>query len=88
MRKVVTHESVRRIAITVFFSIIVESFVDPKEAMNLKKNYFWLRWVFIAAWELFLGVVIGGYAIAVLRRLLVVVASLVAEHKLYVRGLQ
>ena len=40
MRKVVTHGSVRRIAITVFFSITVEFFVVPKEAMNLKKIIF------------------------------------------------
>ena len=46
-------------------------------------NYlFWLRWVFIATHRLFLVVKSGIYSLAVVRGLLIVVASLVAEHGL------
>ena len=41
--------------------------------------YFWLHWVFIAA---------CGLPLVVVPRLLIAVASLVAEHGLSVRGLQ
>ena len=46
-------------------------------------NYlFWLRWVFIATHRLFLVVKSGIYSLAVVRGILIVVASLVAEHGL------
>ena len=44
--------------------------------------YFWLRWVFVAAHGLSLVAVSGGLLFAAVRRLLVAVASLVAEHGL------
>ena len=43
--------------------------------------YFCLRWVFFAARGLSLVVVSGGYSVTV-RRLLIAVASLLAEHRL------
>ena len=50
--------------------------------------YFWLRWVFVAAHGLSLVAVSGGLLFAAVRRLLVAVASLVAEHGLQGCGLQ
>ena len=41
--------------------------------------YFWLHWVFITALGLSLVVENGGYSLAVVHRLLIMVASLVAE---------
>ena len=41
--------------------------------------YFWLCWVFAAVCRRSLVVVSGGYSVVV-RRLLIAVASLVAEH--------
>ena len=50
---------------------------------SLKKiNLFWLCWVFVAA----LVVVSGGYSLAVVPRLLILVAFLVAEHNLWSLG--
>ena len=43
--------------------------------------YFWLQWAFIAAHRLSLVEVSGGYSLVVAPRLLIVVASLVAEHR-------
>ena len=51
------------------------------------KIYFWLRWVFIAAHGLFSSCGEQGLLFAV-HGLLIVVASLVVEHRLQVRGLQ
>ena len=42
----------------------------------------WLCWVFIAACRLSLVVVSRGYSLAVMLRLLIAVANLVAEHGL------
>ena len=50
--------------------------------------YFWLRWVFIAARRLFSGCGERGLLFLVVRGLLIVVASLVAEPRLWARGLQ
>ena len=44
--------------------------------------YFWLRWVFVAAHRLSLVVVSGGLIFVAVRRLLISVVSLVAEHRL------
>ena len=44
--------------------------------------YLWLCWVFVAARGLSLVAVSGGWLFVVLRRLLIAVASLVAEHRL------
>ena len=44
--------------------------------------YFWLRWVFIAARGLSLVAASGGLLFLVVRRLLIAMASLVAEHRL------
>ena len=44
--------------------------------------YFWLLWVFVAVRGLSLGVASGDYSFIVVRRLLIAVASLVAEHGL------
>ena len=44
---------------------------------------FWLRWVFVAARGLSLVVVSGGYSVVVVQGLLIVMASPVAEHRLY-----
>ena len=43
---------------------------------------FWQRWVFVAACGLSLVAASGGYSFIVVCRLLIVVASLVAEHGL------
>ena len=43
---------------------------------------FWLLWVFIAAHCLSLVAGSGGYSLVVVRRLLIVVASLVVKHRL------
>ena len=42
---------------------------------------FWLCWVFIAARRLSLVAVSGGYSLVALRGLLIVVASLIAQHR-------
>ena len=47
-----------------------------------KKNLFWLHWVFVAALRLSLVAVSEGYSLAEVHRLLIAVASLVAEHGL------
>ena len=44
--------------------------------------YFWLRWVFVAAHGLSLVAASRGYSSVAVRRLLIAVASLVAEHRL------
>ena len=44
--------------------------------------YIWLRWVFVAARGLSLVAVSGGYSFLAVHRLLIAVASLVAEHGL------
>ena len=49
--------------------------------------YFWLCWVFGAERGLSLAVESRGYSLAAISGLLVVVASLVVELRLYVRGL-
>ena len=49
--------------------------------------YFWLHLVFVAARGLSLVVASRGYSVAV-HRLLIAVASLVAEHGIWARGLQ
>jgi len=43
---------------------------------------FWLHWVFVALHGLSLAAVSGDYSLAVVHRLLIAVASLVAEHRL------
>ena len=52
--------------------------------------YFWLRWVFVAVSGLSLVAVSGGYSLLWCAgfSFLIAVASLVAEHRLQVRGLQ
>ena len=50
--------------------------------------YFWLCWVFVAARGLFSSCREQGLLFVVVRRLLIAVASLVAEHGLQVRRLQ
>ena len=50
--------------------------------------YFWLRWVFLAERRLSLVAASRDYSSVVVRRLLIAVASLVAEHGLYAHGLQ
>ena len=42
--------------------------------------FIWLCWVFVAMCGLFLVAVTMGYSLAVVRRLVIVVASLVGEH--------
>ena len=42
---------------------------------------FWLHWVFVATHGLSLVVVSGGYFLAVVLGLLIVVASLIAAHR-------
>ena len=44
--------------------------------------YFWLCWVFITACSVFPIVASGDYSLIVVCRLLIAVASLVAQHKL------
>ena len=44
--------------------------------------YFWLCWVFVAVQAFSLVAVSGGYSLVAVCGLLVVVASLVAEHRL------
>ena len=43
--------------------------------------YFWLCWVFIAAWAFSLAAESRGYALGVVRELLIEMASLVAGHR-------
>ena len=43
---------------------------------------FWLHWVFVAAWGLFSGCGEWGLLFVAVCRLLIAVASLVAEHGL------
>ena len=54
----------------------------------MSHNYFWLHWVFIAAHGLFSDSGQWGLLFIVVRGLLIAVASLVAEHGLWSRGLQ
>ena len=44
--------------------------------------YFWLCWVFAAAFRLSLVAVNRGYCLVAMHELLIVVASLVVEHRL------
>ena len=44
--------------------------------------YFWLHWVFVAVCGLFSGCSEQGLLLVAVHRLLIVVASLVAEHGL------
>ena len=44
--------------------------------------YFWLRWVFTAAWAFLYLQRAGGYSLVAVHTFLIVVASLVAEHGL------
>ena len=53
----------------------------------LRTFYFWLWWAFVAARRLSLVVAGGGYSVAA-RRLLAALASLVAELRIQVCGLQ
>ena len=53
-----------------------------------KVFFFWLRWVFVAARRLFSSCGEQGLLLVVVCGLLIAVASLVAEHRLQVRGLQ
>ena len=62
---------------------------EQKLAYFFKKNpidfglfYFWLSWVFTAAHKLPLVAASGGYSLVTVHGLLIVVASLVAEHGL------
>ena len=48
--------------------------------------YFWLYWIFAALHRLSLVVASGGHSVVVCEP--IVVASLVAEHRLWVGGLQ
>ena len=50
--------------------------------------YFWLHWVFVAARGLFSGCGEQGLLFVAVHRLLVAVASLVAEHGFYACRLQ
>ena len=50
------------------------------DLFNFKK--FWLLWVFVAAHGLSLVTASGAYSLAMVCGLLIVVASLVAEHRL------
>ena len=61
----------QKVACKVFFFLIYLLFI-----------YFWLRWVFVAAYSLSLVAVSGGHFLAVVRELLVAAASLAAEHAL------
>ena len=44
--------------------------------------YFWLHWVFVGVWELSLAAENRDYCLVMVHELLIVVASLVAEHRL------
>ena len=55
---------------------------DPRGLNIILFSYFWLRWVFVAACELSLVVVSGGYSLVAEHVLLIEVASLVEEHRL------
>ena len=44
--------------------------------------YFWLHWIFVAACELFSSCGEQGLLFVVVRRLLIMVVFLVAEHRL------
>ena len=50
--------------------------------------FFWLHWVFVAAHRLSLVAVSGGYSSLRCAGFSITVASLVAEHRLWARGLQ
>ena len=54
----------------------------PYSGFFKKFIYFWLHWVFVAARRLSLAAVSRGLLFIAVRRLLIVVASLVAEHGL------
>ena len=60
------------------FSFLLTLFID----LFLLLLNFWLLWVFVAAHGLSLVAASGAYSLAVVGRLLLVVASLVAEHRL------
>ena len=49
---------------------------------SFKFNYFWFHCVFIAVWRLSRGAVSGGSSLVVVVRPLIVVAFLLAEHRL------
>ena len=49
--------------------------------INIFFLYFWLPWVFVAVLGISLVAVSGSYSLAVVHRLLIVVASLVVGHR-------
>ena len=53
-----------------------------KTACSIFFFFFWLCWVFIAVWMLSLVTVSGAYSLVAVHRLLIAVASLVAENRL------
>ena len=50
------------------------------ESDLLKNIYFWLCWVFVAAWALV--VASGGYSLVAVDRFLIAVTSLIVERRL------
>ena len=56
--------------------------VYPWISLFFQFNYFWLLWMFVAALGLSLVAARGGYFLVGVLKLLIVVASLVAEHGL------
>ena len=64
-----------------FFNYLAVSFF----LFFLKLIYFWLRWIFLAVQG---SCGERGLLFVAVRRLLIAMASLVAEHGLWVRGLQ
>ena len=46
------------------------------------KTFFWLCWVFVAAWGFSLVAASGSYSLVAVHGLFIAVASLVVEHRL------
>ena len=66
----------------------VNSFLQELKKKKKTLNFFWLHWVFTAAFRLSLLVASGSYSLVAVHRLLNVVASPVAEHGLQGAGAQ
>ena len=83
------------------FCILFSPLILPMSSHSIKNHsffktnlfillllFFWLHWVFVAVHGLFSGCSEWGLLFIVVRRLLIAVASLVAEHGLQACGLR
>ena len=79
------HTSIQHLSHCVIIYVVLP--LGPS-SFFFKCIYFWLCWVFVAAYRLFLIGVSRGYFLVAVHGLLIAVASLAAEHGLQVSQVQ